>query len=53
MNNGRKKRPKKTTDEIAREVIIGKWGNDPEKSNKLLVAGYDPVVINRRVRELL
>ena len=45
--------PKKSVDEIAREVIRGKWGNGAERKKKLTAAGYDYSVIQKRVNELL
>lgn len=33
---------KKTVDEIAAEVIAGKWGNGQTRVNRLKAAGYDP-----------
>ena len=32
---------KKSIDEIAREVIAGKWGNGADRKNRLTKAGYD------------
>lgn len=32
---------KKTNEQIADEVITGKWGNDPERAKALKAAGYD------------
>lgn len=32
---------KKSNDEIAREVLAGKWGNNPERRERLQAAGYD------------
>src|SRR5690625_4018995 len=43
----------KTIDTIAREVIDGKWGNDPERSRKLNKAGYNAASVQRRVNEIL
>ena len=43
----------KSTDEIAREVIAGKWGNGEERKTKLKKAGYDPEKIQKRVNELM
>lgn len=43
----------KSIDELAREVIAGKWGNDPQRSQKLRAAGYDPVAVQKRVNQLL
>lgn len=42
----------KTIDEIAKEVMQGKWGNNPERKNSLVAAGYDYDVIQKRVNEL-
>lgn len=43
----------KSIDEIAREVIAGKWGNGSERKKKLQAAGYDPSAVQKRVNELL
>lgn len=32
---------KKSNQEIAKEVLAGNWGNNPERRNKLIAAGYD------------
>ena len=42
----------KTIDEIAKEVMQGKWGNNPERKDRLVAAGYDYDVIQKRVNEL-
>lgn len=44
---------KKSIDELAREVIAGKWGNDPQRSKKLKAAGYDAAAVQKRVNQLL
>ena len=44
---------KKTVDEIAKEVIDGKWGNGDERVAKLKAAGYDPDAVQKKVNELL
>lgn len=44
---------KKSVDEIAREVLAGKWGNGAERKQKLTAAGYDPAAVQKRVNELL
>lgn len=44
---------KKTVDELAREVIQGLWGVGADRQNRLRAAGYDPVVVQNRVNELL
>lgn len=45
--------PKKTVDEIAAEVIAGKWGNGEDRKNKLTAAGYDYKTVQARVNEML
>ena len=42
----------KSIDEIAKEVMQGKWGNNPERKNRLVAAGYNYDVIQKRVNEL-
>lgn len=32
---------KKSNDEIAKEVLAGKWGNNPQRRDSLIAAGYD------------
>jgi len=44
---------KKSVDEIAREVIQGKWGNGTDRKNRLTNAGYDYNAVQRRVNELM
>lgn len=44
---------KKTNDQIASEVIAGQWGNDPDRSNRLRAAGYDPAAIQSIVNSRL
>lgn len=43
----------KTLDELAREVLAGQWGNDPDRSRRLTAAGHDAKAVQRRVNELL
>lgn len=45
--------PKKTIDELAKEVINGDWGNGTDRKNRLTAAGYDYAAIQKRVNELL
>ena len=40
-------------DELAKEVINGKWGNGQDRKNRLTNAGYDYNAVQRRVNELL
>lgn len=44
---------KKTTTEIAKEVIAGKWGNGTEREKKLVDAGYNYSTIQKKVNELM
>lgn len=44
---------KKSVDELAREVINGKWGNGEERKRKLKAAGYDYTIVQKRVNEML
>lgn len=43
----------KSNEEIAREVIAGKWGNGDERKQKLREAGYNPSVIQRIVNKMI
>lgn len=43
----------KSTDELAKEVITGKWGNGADRKNRLTKAGYDYNTVQRRVNEML
>ena len=44
---------KKSVDELAREVIAGKWGNGEERRKKLTAAGYNYSAVQNRVNELM
>lgn len=44
--------PTKTLDDVAREVINGKWGNGSERKERLEEAGYVYSAIQERVNEL-
>lgn len=44
---------KKSYEEIAREVIAGKWGNGAERKKKLTDAGYNYTTVQRWVNKLL
>jgi hypothetical protein len=39
--------------QIADEVIAGKWGNNPERANRLRAAGHDPVAVQNEVNRKL
>ena len=43
----------KSIDELAREVINGKWGNGSTRKSKLTAAGYDYAAVQARVNEIL
>ena len=40
-------------EEIAREVIAGKWSSGAERVEKLKAAGYDPDAVQKCVNQLL
>ena len=44
---------RKTTDEIAVEVIAGLWGNGAERKEKLTEAGYDYSKVQRKVNQMI
>ena len=44
---------KKSNEEIAREVIQGKWGNGTARRNRLKAAGYNYAVVQEIVNKLL
>lgn len=44
---------KKKIEEIAKEVIEGKWGNGEERKKRLEAAGFDYLEIQNKVNELL
>lgn len=44
---------KKTVDELAKEVIAGKWGTGDARKKALSDAGYDAAVVQKRVNELM
>ena len=43
----------KSIDEIAKEVIKGKWGNGADRRNRLTQAGYNYSAVQARVNQLL
>ena len=44
---------KKSIDEVAKDVISGKYGNGDVRKEKLKAEGYDPTEVQARVNELL
>lgn len=47
------KTKKKTVDQIAQEVIDGKWGTGDDRKKKLTDAGYDYAAVQAKVNEML
>lgn len=45
--------PKKSVEELAKEVISGKWGNGEERKSKLTAAGYDYNEVQKKVNDIL
>lgn len=45
--------PRKTVEQLAKEVIDGKWENGEERKKKLAEAGYDYNAVQNKVNELL
>lgn len=45
--------PKKSVDELAREVINGKWGNGDARKKALTDAGYDYSAVQKKVNQIL
>jgi len=43
----------KSVEDLAREVITGKWGNGDDRRNRLTAAGYDYDAIQDKVNELM
>lgn len=43
----------KSVETIAREVISGKWGNGEARKNQLMLAGYKPDEVQKKVNEIL
>lgn len=48
-----KEEVKKTIEQIAKEVIDGKWGTGSDRKNRLTKAGYDYNKVQAKVNELL
>ena len=53
-SNGKQVYPtKKSIDEVAREVIQGKWGNSAERKKRLTEAGYDYNEVQKKVNQMI
>ena len=48
-----KPEPAKTVEQIAKEVIDGKWGNGATRKNRITAAGYDYAAVQAKVNEIL
>lgn len=46
-------KPKKTIEQVAKEVIRGDWGNGAERKQKLTAAGYDYNAVQKKVNEMI
>ena len=44
--------PSKSVTQVAQEVLAGKWGNNPERKQKLQAAGYDYNAVQAEVNRL-
>ena len=53
INSGAGATVAKSVNTIAREVIQGKWGNEPQRSQRLRAAGYNPSTVQAEVNRLL
>lgn len=47
------KKPAKSLNKVANEVIAGKWGNNPQRSKKLASAGYNADKVQAEVNKIL
>lgn len=45
--------PKKSIEDIAKEVIVGEWGNGEVRKNRLTQAGYDYNAVQNKVNEIM
>lgn len=43
---------KKSVEELAKEVLAGKWGNGTDRKNRIIAAGYDYSAVQAKVNEL-
>ena len=53
LASGASSAPKKSTTEIAKEVLAGKWGNGDARKKKLQAAGYDYNAVQKEVNRLM
>ena len=45
--------PSKTTEQIAKEVLAGQWGNGQDRINRLTSAGYDANAVQNKVNQMV
>lgn len=45
--------PTKSVDELAKEVLDGKWGNGTDRKEHLTAAGYDYSAVQAKVNKLV
>ena len=50
---GQASKPTKSVDEVAKEVVAGKWGNGSDRKAKLEAAGYNYDTVQKKVNQLL
>lgn len=50
---GKTTTPAKSVDEVAKEVINGKWGNGDDRKNRLTAAGYNYSEVQKKVNQLM
>lgn len=53
LHNAKTTSVQKTVDELAKEVIAGKWGNGADRKKRLTAAGYDYDTVQKKVNKLL
>lgn len=53
VNPNVKEEPKKTNEELAQEVLEGKWGNGADRKKRLTAAGYDYSKVQAIVNDLV
>ena len=52
-NGGNPGTGKKSVEDVAKEVLAGKWGNGEDRKKRLQAAGYDYRAVQRKVNELM
>ena len=51
--NGSRPTPSKSVQDVAKEVINGQWGNNPDRQKKLEAAGYNYQEVQNAVNAIL